>query len=60
MIVIQGAKDEQNRQERTKKTIDAIRTEKSISLMLEPASSCNLSTVLYGLKMFYSRQQYYQ
>lgn len=43
MIFTQGAKDEQNREERTKNVIDAIRTGRSICLMLEPASSCNLS-----------------
>lgn len=43
MILIQDAKDEQNKIERIKNLIDAVRTGRFISLMLEPASICNLS-----------------
>lgn len=43
MILTQDAKDEQHTIRRTKNLIDAVRSGRFISLVLEPASICNLS-----------------
>lgn len=43
MIYTQGAKDERNSKERLKNTINAVKTKKLLSLVIEPASICNLT-----------------
>lgn len=43
MIFTQNAKDEQNKIERTKNLIGAVKSKRLMSLILEPASICNLS-----------------
>lgn len=43
MIYTQSAKDEQNSKERLKNVINAVKTKKLLSLIIEPASICNLA-----------------
>ena len=43
MIFTQSAKDENNRQERMKNLLDAVKAGRFMSLVIEPASLCNLT-----------------